>query len=306
MRAVVCHEAELSVRDLPDPVPGPGQLVLEVTRSGICGSDLHARYHGDDVADASAKVGLDDLIRRRDEVVLGHEFSGRVLEYGPDTHRRWAEGEHVTALPMTQTAGRPGMTGLSRNAPGSYAERVVVQESLTMPVPESLDPAIAAMTEPMAVALHAVRRSGIGRRETAVVVGCGPIGLAVIQMLKARGVRHVVASDFSPFRRSLAERSGADLVLDPATDSPWATFEDSKQYYTSGVDVLGLAFSTMETLRRSPLVPWAKVMRAADKAGATPSGPVVFECVGDLGAIQVKNCHDPRLRGPADPVCKVS
>jgi threonine dehydrogenase-like Zn-dependent dehydrogenase len=286
MRAVVCHETELSVRELPDPVPGAGQIVLEVVRCGICGSDLHAREHGDVVADAAAKIGIDDVFRRRDEVVFGHEFSGRVLDYGPRTRGNWARGTPVVAFPMYREGDRTRMTGLSPNAPGAYAERVLVQECMTMPIPNGYSPELAAMTEPMAVALHAVRKSRIGKKETAVVIGCGPIGLAVILMLKARGVRHVVASDFSAVRRDLAVQCGADDVVDPAATSPWAGFADSRKYYTRAPQVLDLAFSSMEQLRKVPLLPWAKVMRAAEKAGATPSGPVVFECVGVPGMIE--------------------
>ena len=89
-------------------------------------------------------------------------------------------------------------------------------------VPNGLSPDLAALTEMMAVALHAVRRSEIGKGDVAIVVGCGPVGLAVICHLKARGVRTVVASDFSPGRRLLASRCGADVVVDPAVDSPYA------------------------------------------------------------------------------------
>jgi threonine dehydrogenase-like Zn-dependent dehydrogenase len=136
----------------------------------------------------------------------------------------------------------------------------------------------------MAVAWHAVRRSGVGKRETAVVVGCGPIGLAVILMLKARGVRHVIASDFSPGRRALAERCGADVVVDPGADSPWTSFEQSR-YLTDAKDLFDLALGTMGKLRRVPMLPWWQVLRAAEAAGATPKGPVVFECVGVPGII---------------------
>ena len=290
MRAVVCHETELSVREIPDPVPRPGQIVLEVVRAGICGSDLHARQHGDVVADAAAKIGIDDIFRRRDEAVFGHEFSGRILDYGPGSRKPWASGTPVVAFPMYREDGRTRMTGLSPSAPGAYAERVLVQECMTMPIPNGYSPELAAMTEPMAVALHAVRKSRVGRKETAVVIGCGPIGLAVILMLKARGVRHVVASDFSGVRRDLARRCGADEVIDPATDSPWASFEESGKYYTQAPKVLDLAFSSMQQLRKFPLLPWGKVMRAAEKAGATPTGPVVFECVGVPGMIE--HCID--------------
>jgi len=95
-----------------------------------------------------------------------------------------------------------------------------------MPVPNGLDPAVAALTEPMAVALHAVRRGDAGKRDVAIVIGCGPVGLGVILMLKATGVRTVVASDFSPGRRALAERCGADVVVDPSQDSPYEPHGD--------------------------------------------------------------------------------
>jgi threonine dehydrogenase-like Zn-dependent dehydrogenase len=288
MRAVVCHESKLEVEDLPDPVPGRGQVLLEVVRGGICGSDLHARKHADQLADLASGIGYHDVMRPHESVVMGHEFSGRVLDYGPATRKSWESGTPVVSLPMIRMGGKVQMTGLSAKAPGAYAERVLVQESLTMDVPNGLSPETAALTEPMAVAWHAVRRSGVRKRETAVVIGCGPIGLAVILMLKARGVRQVIASDFSPGRRALAEVCGADVVVDPGSDvggqSPWASFEKSR-YITDANDLFDLALGTMAKLRRVPLLPWWRVLRAAEAAGVTPRGPVVFECVGVPGII---------------------
>ena len=92
MKAVVCHETKLEVAEVPDPVPGPGQVLLEVVRGGICGSDLHARKHADQLADLAAAIGYPDVMRPHESVVMGHEFSGRVLEYGPDTRQAWASG----------------------------------------------------------------------------------------------------------------------------------------------------------------------------------------------------------------------
>jgi threonine dehydrogenase-like Zn-dependent dehydrogenase len=284
MKAVVCHQTNLSVADLPDPVPGPGQVLLDVTRAGICGSDLHARTHADQLADIASAVGYLDVMRPDEHVVMGHEFSGRVVDYGPRTRGAWSEGTPVVSLPMIRMGAKVQMTGLSAKAPGAYAERVLVQESLTMVVPNGLAPETAALTEPMAVAWHAVRRSGVGKRQTAVVVGCGPIGLAVILMLKARGVRRVIASDFSPGRRALAEVCGADVVIDPGAESPWTGFEQSR-YITDANHLFDLALDTMGKLRRVPLLPWWQVIRAAEAAGATPTGPVVFECVGVPGII---------------------
>ena len=94
------------------------------------------------------------------------------------------------------------------------------------------------MTEPMAVALHAVRRGDVGKKQVAYVIGCGPIGLGVIAMLKATGVRTVVASDFSPGRRALATAMGADVVVDPAAESPYAVFADR---FTTADGLLELA-----------------------------------------------------------------
>jgi len=304
MKAVVCHETALTVEELPDPVPGPGQILIEVSRCGICGSDLHMRHHGDVVADMSALVGLDGIMRVSDHVVMGHEFSGRVLEYGPKTRRQWKKGKLVVALPMVRTDGVAGMTGLAENAPGGYAEKVLVQESLTFPVPDEVSADVAALTEPLAVAWHAVRRGKVGKRETAVVVGCGPIGLAVILMLKAHGVKTVIASDFSEARRQLATRCGADVVVDPAVTSPWEHFERTK-HITDAKKLLGTAFDAMEQLRRIPLLPWNKVMHAADAVGAAvPAGPVVFECVGVPGIIgQIVNSAPLRSRVVVVGVC---
>ncbi len=304
MKAVVCQETELEVTEVPDPVPGPGQVLLEVVRAGICGSDLHARRHADQLADLASAVGYHDVMRPHEPVVMGHEFSGRVLDYGPGTRRAWPTGTPVVSLPMIRMGDRVQMTGLSAKAPGAYAERVLVQESLTMDVPNGLSPETAALTEPMAVAWHAVRRSKVRKRETAVVIGCGPIGLAVISMLKARGVRTVVASDFSPGRRALAEQCGADVVVDPGTASPWAGFEQSSRYVTDANDLFDLALTTMGKLRRVPGLPWWQALRAAEAVGATPSGPVVFECVGVPGIIdQIVNAAPIASRVVVVGVC---
>jgi hypothetical protein len=139
--------------------------------------------------------------------------------------------------------------------------------------PNSLSPDIAALTEPMAVALHAVRRSEIGRRDVAIVVGCGPVGLAVICHLKALGVRTIVASDFSAGRRALAGRCGADVVVDPAVDSPYAAASTKGVVHDAPV-LYELAMSSMEKLRRIP--GWSHLYRAADAlGGAGPKRPIV-------------------------------
>jgi len=155
-----------------------------------------------------------------------------------------------------------------------------------MPVPNGLEPDVAALTEPMAVALHAVRRGEVGKRDVAIVIGCGPIGLGVILMLKATGVRTVIAADYSPGRRALAERCGADVVVDPAQDSPYEPRGGRDPgWLTTLPGAMEMALDTREKLERLP-VGWWHVWRLAEKAGAGPKHPVVFECVGVPGMIE--------------------
>ena len=283
MRAVACENAELAVVDLPDPEPGRGQVVLEVLRCGICGSDLHARHHADDQAEVLAEAGYDGFMRSHQQVVLGHEFSGRIAEYGPKCRSQLPPDTPVVAVPLRRRGDELHAVGLSAATPGAYAERVLVEESMMMAVPNGLSPELAALTEPMAIGFHAVRRSEVGKRDVAIVIGCGPVGLAVIAMLKARGVRHVVASDFSPGRRALARTCGANVVVDPAEDSPYAGAEDH-QHITTVPQAVRLGMETTEKLRRLP-VPWHHVWRTAEALGAKPKRPVIFECVGVPGIL---------------------
>lgn len=284
MKAVVCHQSELSVREVADPSPAKGQLLLRVLRCGICGSDLHARHHAEELRSAAQATGYDGVMGPEDEVVMGHEFVGEVLDVAGGSRGGLATGDRVVALPIRRASGGVHPTGLSAFAPGAYAEQVVVESSLAMKVPNGLATEVAALTEPLAVALHAVRRGEVGRKQVAIVIGCGPIGLAVIAMLKATGVRTVVASDFSAGRRVMAEAIGADIVVDPATDDPWAAY-DTSRYVTEAGQMFDLAVGSMEKLRAVPMVPWWHVMHAAELAGAMPQGPVVFECVGMPGII---------------------
>jgi threonine dehydrogenase-like Zn-dependent dehydrogenase len=284
MRAVVCQNAELEVLDRPEPTPGRGQVRLEVLRCGICGSDLHARHGLDDWADLARRAGYDRFGRSHEPVVFGHEFSGSVAEYGPACKRGVATGTPVVALPLLRGPAGVDAVGLSVHAPGGYAEQLVAQESMTLAVPNGLDPDVAALTEPMAVAWHAVRRGDVGKRQVAIVIGCGPVGLGVVLMLKAKGVRTVLASDFSPGRRALAAACGADVVVDPAEESPYTAAGD-RGHLGDLPSALELAVGTREKLGRLP-VGWWHVWRAAEKLGAGPKHPVIFECVGVPGVIE--------------------
>jgi threonine dehydrogenase-like Zn-dependent dehydrogenase len=284
VRAVTCTQAELRVVDLPEPEPAAGQVRIEVVRCGICGSDLHARHGIDHWAELAERVGYRRFGRSHEPVVFGHEFSGRIAEYGPGTRRAHPTGTAVVGLPIIRNPAGVDTIGLSTHAPGAYAEQLLVQESMMLPVPGGLDPAIAALTEPLAVGWHAVQRSEIGRRDVAIVIGCGPIGLAVILALKAKGVRTVVASDPAAARRALASACGADVVLDPGHVSPYEATPQAG-HLTDAPAAFELAMDTVEKLERLP-VDWWHLWRLGERLGAGPKRPVIFECVGVPGMIE--------------------
>ena len=284
MRAVVCKHAELDVIERPEPVPGRGQVRLQVLRCGICGSDLHARHGIDAWAEVAARAGYDRFARSDEPIVFGHEFCGEVAEYGAKCRRKTPTGTPVVALPLLRGKGSVDTIGLSVHAPGAYAEEMLVEESLMMPVPNGLPPEVAALTEPMAVGWHAVRRGEVGKRTVAIVIGCGPVGLAVILLLKAHGVRTVVASDYSPARRSLASACGADIVIDPAHGSPF-TAANRRGQLTDMPSAMELVVGIREKLERLP-IGWWHLWRLGEALGAAPKHPVIFECVGLPGVIE--------------------
>ncbi len=283
MKAVACQRSELDLVDLPDPEPAEGQVVIDVLRCGICGSDLHARHDADQAADVLAEAGYDGFMRSDQRVVFGHEFCGEVADYGPKSRRKIAAGTPVVALPLRRRGDEVHAIGLSAAAPGAYAEQVVVEESMMLPVPNGLPPEMSALTEPMAVGWHAVRRGEVKKGDVAIVIGCGPVGLAVICMLKAHGVHTVVASDLSRGRRELATACGADVVVDPGDGSPYEAAGE-RHYLKTVPAAEELAIGTMEKLTRLPVSP-PHVMRAAEKLGVKPKHPVIFECVGVPGII---------------------
>jgi threonine dehydrogenase-like Zn-dependent dehydrogenase len=284
MKAVVCRQGNLSVTERPEPVPGKGQVLLKVLRCGICGSDLHARQHCDHVGALMVRSGYKGFMRSDQDIVFGHEFCGEVLDHGPDSRKSIKPGTRVCAMPVLKHAEAIDLIGLSESSPGAYAERIVVQEALMLPVPNGLADDMATLTEPMAVAWHAVRRAELKKKDVAIVIGCGPVGLGVVAVLKAKGVATVVASDFSAGRRELAKECGADVVIDPAAQSPYASW---KEYGFIGelTGALELALDTREKLGKLPL-PWWQAWRMAESIGLAPKRPVIFECVGIPGILQ--------------------
>ncbi len=225
MRAAVMRSGRIVAAEVPEPTPGPGQVLVKTLACGICGSDLHALKHGEQMVRVSREVDawafVMDLSR---DVVMGHEFCAEIVDFGPGCARTLKKGDRVCSLPMVPIGDRIAGVGYSNEYPGGFGERMVLGERWLLRVPDSLPTEAAALTEPLAVAEHAVAKAALGNGEAPVVIGCGPVGLAVIASLKRRGIEPIVASDFSPIRRAQALRVGAHAAVDPRGEPPMERF----------------------------------------------------------------------------------
>lgn len=228
MRAAVYHgRGDVRVEET-DPRPvGPGDVEIAVAYCGLCGSDVH-EYSAGPIA-----VPEDEphpLTGEKLPLVMGHEFSGTVVETGDDVDRV-GPGDRVTVNPaiwcgdcqycqrgeyhLCVAGGSIGLSGWG----GGLAERAVVPASQVVPVPDGVDLERAALAEPYAVALHALRGSSLRAGDDVAVFGAGPIGLAVAQVAGAAGARRTFVSEPRTGRRSVAEAFGARTV-DPGATNP--------------------------------------------------------------------------------------
>ncbi|MBV8560043.1 MAG: zinc-binding dehydrogenase [Acidimicrobiia bacterium] len=223
MKAAVLRGGHMVVDEVADPVPGEGQVLVRTEACGICGSDLHAAQHADRmteltreaVSSAGVATGMAPLVfDSQQDLVMGHEFAAEVLELGPGAVGV-SPGQTVVSVPVVADQRGIHAVGYSNDYPGGYAERMLLSAGLLLPVPNGLDTGRAALTEPMAVGVHAVNRSAIAPGSAALVIGAGPVGLAVIAALGLRAIEPIVAADFSPRRRQLATTMGAHEVVDP-------------------------------------------------------------------------------------------
>lgn len=216
MRAAVFHAVgtKLAIEERQRPTAEPGGIVVKVAYAGICGSDLHAT----EPSLAPLEAGT----------VLGHEFSGIVAE---STVPEWQVGDRVIGVPLRECADcrpqgacrddlgilcpRNRIVGMSAGVPGAYAEFVALGARHALRVPEGLPLQAAALVEPLAVGAHAVRLAGSLYGRSVLVVGAGPIGLAVIAFARFAGARAVVVSEIDPEKRLRAAAFGAEVQLDP-------------------------------------------------------------------------------------------
>ncbi|GLY28758.1 zinc-binding dehydrogenase [Kineosporia sp. NBRC 101731] len=211
MRALVLEDFHrLVVADRPDPVAGPHDVVLDVAFTGICGSDLHGY------------TGVSG--RREPGQVMGHESVGRIRSVGGEVTGLHT-GQVVTfnpvvAPPTPAWAGRehlhPGkyVLGVRPDIDAAFAEQVLVPARNVVPLPDGMPIEHGALIEPVAVAVHAVRRAGARDARNTLVVGGGPIGQAVVLALRHAGVDPVLVSETEAARRELVEQLGA-VAIDP-------------------------------------------------------------------------------------------
>lgn len=223
MRAAIFHRAgePLSIEHVPDPTPAADQAILEIANAGICGSDLHM------TESEYTPSGL----------ILGHEFAGVIAALGSDV-TGWKVGDRVTALPLNACnaceacdSALPALceknlfTGCYLNAQGAYAQYVSARGSMVQRLPDGVSFEDGAMVEPLAVGHHIVSMAEMAAGASVLVIGGGPIGVAVALFARHAGARHVVVSEMSADRRARAIEVGATATIDPRNEDVAATFQ---------------------------------------------------------------------------------
>ena len=225
MKAAVWHAREdVRIEEVPNPPsPATGEVKIRVHWCGICGSDLHEYLAGPILIPVNEP---DPLTGKKAPVILGHEFSGEIAEVGGGV-TGIEIGDRVTASPLrfcgecfwcrrgeTHICERRAATGVK--ADGGFAEYVNVPAYGIHKLPPEISYEEAALTEPLAVGLHAVRKSGIRPGGDVVIVGAGAIGLAALQAAKALGAGRIMVAEVVKTRKEYAQKLGAWTVLDPS------------------------------------------------------------------------------------------
>jgi (R,R)-butanediol dehydrogenase/meso-butanediol dehydrogenase/diacetyl reductase len=223
MKAAVWHGKEdIRIEDVPEPGVGPGQVKVKVNQCGICGTDMHEYYNGPFMIPrkphpVTGKSG--------GPVILGHEFSAEVVETGEGV-TNFVLGERVTVKPLIycgqcyycKTGQNLMCTKLVAGGlayDGAFAQYCVYPEYALFKLPSNVTDDMGATVEPLAVAIHAVNRSGMKVGDKVAIVGAGPIGLFVQQACKAAGASYIYVIEPMQIRRKVAKETGANAVFDP-------------------------------------------------------------------------------------------
>jgi len=221
MKALVLEEYnKLVYREVVDPDIKYNEVLIKIKACGICGSDIHGMSGG---------TG-----RRHPPIIMGHEASGVIVKIGMGV-TRWKEGDRVTfdstVYPLDDWYTLKGCYNLSEGrevvgvSPGKYkrhgafAEYLAVPQHILYKIPDNVSFEQAAMVEPVAVALHAVRISNIKVGDSAVVIGSGMIGTFIINMLKVAGATPIIAVDIDDNKLEMAIRYGADITINSLQQS---------------------------------------------------------------------------------------
>jgi threonine dehydrogenase-like Zn-dependent dehydrogenase len=227
MKAAILEHGHVKVGEFPDPTPEQGQVLVRTCRCALCASDAHFLTSGHTIVERSQKnngpysgVDLDKPI------VMGHEYVGEILDYGPGSRRPLPPGTLVTSVPTVRTRTGFGIVGYYHECPGGYGEYMLLDEDLLLEVPRDVDLDLAALIEPLAVGIEHARAGDIREGDIPLVLGCGAIGLSVIAGLRLQGVAPIVACDLDPGRRELALAMGAHVVVDPGETSPYLPHPD--------------------------------------------------------------------------------
>lgn len=254
MKAAVLLNGRLSLEDIPEPSPARGQALAAPLACGVCGSDLHARDHAPHLCDLLHRAGFRGFMNPSKPVVMGHEFCAELLEPAAGLPR----GARVVSQPFLVDDRGVVLLGFSDLYNGAFAERMILQQDALLAVPDHVPTDVAALTEPLAVAVHAVGQANVDAGCIFAVHGCGPVGLFVIARLRALGLGPVLAVDPVPARRAMAERMGADAAIAPEGDAVTRWWAGQGLY-------AGLSDSMA--------------------SGDTSKRAVIFECVGKPGML---------------------
>ncbi len=200
-----------SVMDLPPPVPDRDELLVRVMRCGVCDTDLPA-YKG-------------QLKRRSPPVLLGHEFSGVVVEKGESVSQQIRVGDHVVAVPQRYCgmcdACLRGLGSLcehkkimgSQAWPGAFAEYICVPEEQVVAIPQNMEFSLAALCEPLAVAIHTLARTNFEIGRNVMIFGAGGIGMLLLKLVVLKGANECIVCDHREYNLSVARNLGATLTI---------------------------------------------------------------------------------------------